>query len=163
MSEWSSCYAIIEVSTFKSLPNFKRILDAVLQQAPKITGSERDCDITYKIDELGIGMPYPCRTCPFYNELRDALIIRKDYIFCPGAENVKENQIDKLPCNTKVGNAEFWKYISQYQAFADITICGYLRDRTRETTEKEFKAFIHHLKHFLPGVFQVKILVKKIE
>lgn len=138
MSIWSSVYAILHVFTYKTTPDFEKLLQSALNEAPKITGSEGDCD--YSIINV---MSYTfesrdCRRCQWLstmNEIRCTKNYNEKYCI----EGTYADRCDVV-----------------------ITPKHGLRDKTKQQSEIEFKNLVNFLKKYQNGIFKVEIVTKKI-
>lgn len=160
MSHWSSCYAIISLRAYKDVANFEKLINLVLSKAPKITGSERNADVKIISFDHCTWQSNPCKHCPYLR--LDVTKYRnfKGSIVCPGSDYLTVKQYEKAICQQR---RDIFSEIGDIVDYCEIAITGSLRDKHKEETVKEFKAFINHLKNFLPGVFNVDIITKKIQ
>lgn len=93
MSKWTHIVASIDVDTFIESHTIKEDIEKMLEEAPKITGSEGPADV---------------------------------FINVRSGSNI----------STMIDDKE-----EKFQTLLVITVIGDLRDRTKDQTEKEWKAF----------------------
>lgn len=160
MSHWSSCYAIISIKAYKDIPNFEKIVNLALNKAPKITGSEGNAKVHILSYDHCTWQSNPCKHCPYLNLSATEYSTFRGHVSCPGGDYLTVKQYEKAICQQK---RDTFLEIGDIVDYCEIAVTGTLRDKHKEETEKEFKAFINHLKNFLPGVFDIKVIVKKIQ
>ena len=160
MSRWSYCNAIISIYTYGEIPNFKELIDIVLDKAPKITGSEGDCVYTAIDFVEGKASSYPCNKCPIYCDT----VTKRTKKYCPGVNSGYLTEKDIENCLIRsLGYSLFNKMISYYDRCKIIVSDMHgLRDKTKDETIKEFNDFIKYLKTIFNGIFKVEIICKKI-
>lgn len=125
MSWWTQIVAAIEVDTYKEDKNIKQIVEQMLIDAPKITGSERNADIFVNVKSgHNTSTNCDCEHCEYKNTI---VHLENNGFRCDADENYQ--------CP-----------VAEYQTRVVITILGSLRDRMKEKTEKKYKAFVNYLK-----------------
>lgn len=128
MSCWTHITACISIETgiVEKRPELKRRLKKYIENAPKITGSERDADIFINIKTgHNFWTSKDCDHCKYANTLHDVIEDGEEYSKCDGPENYK--------CS------------AEYQTHAVITVQGDLRDRTKKQTQTEWDAFLKYI------------------
>ena len=140
MSHWSNCSVILFISTYQQIPDFEKQIKEMLENAPKITGSEGNCDYTPLNFIEGMSTSRDCRRCPY---LDINLVCTK--------EHIKEYYL---------------KYCisGQYVDRCNIIITSKhgLRDKTKEETIIQFKQLIQYLKKYKNKLFDIEIICKSI-
>ena len=154
MSNWSYCNAIILVSSYKELPDFEKIIESMIEQAPPITGSEGNCSIHVVDYFRNVSTSMDCRRCPHLNlqyglSFDDGSIDRKG---CPGAPLATARHRKMCVSGEYIGSCK-----------VVITDNNGLRDKTKEETIKEFKDFIKHMKSYRNKLFDITVICKNIE
>lgn len=127
MSRWTHVVGSLYVGTYKHEKDIKGYVENLLEQAPKITGSERDCDIFVNpLSGYNTSIGMDCDHCQHFRgeELNDNG--KRVAIECDAEDNFK--------CPT--GN---------YQTCVAITIIGNLRDRDKYKTIQEVNDFIRYI------------------
>lgn len=125
MSYWTHIVATFDIDTYKRDKNIKEVIEEMLKNAPKITGSERNADI-------------------FVNVLSGHNVwIGGDCKICPYKDTVIHHEEGGYSCDAEEG---FKCPESEYQTRVSITIIGSLRDRIKSQTEKEFNKFVEYLR-----------------
>lgn len=138
MSVWSSVNAILFVFAYKTIPDFEKILQKALDEAPEITGSEGNCDYFITNIMAYNYEPRDCRRCQWLstvNEIRCTKNYNEKYC-------IEGTYVDR--CNVV------------------ITCKHGLRDKSKQQSEIEFKNLIDFLKKYRNGIFRVEISTKKI-
>lgn len=160
MSRWSYCNAIISIYTYNEIPNFKELIDVVLNNAPKITGSEGDCVYTTIDFVQGKACSFPCNKCPIYCDT----VTKKTKKYCPGFSSGYLTKKDIENCLIRNLEYSLYNKMTSYYDRCKIVISDMhgLRDKTKEETIKEFNDFIKYLKTIFNGIFKVEIICKKI-
>lgn len=128
MSSWTHITACLSVETGITTKkrDLKRKVEAILAQAPKITGSERNADIFVNIPSgYNWFISHDCEHCKYKQTLRTITIDGKKGQECDGPEN--------YDCSNK------------YQSDVVISIQGDLRDREFKDTKEEFENFLKYL------------------
>lgn len=124
MSCWTHIVSTIDVDTHIADENIKEKVEKILENAPKITGSESDADIfVNKLNGHNIFTSADCQRCKY----KDTIIDGDDGFSCESEED--------YTCPS-----------GEYQTRVVITIMGDLRDRTKETTLREYKEFVKFIK-----------------
>lgn len=161
MSQWSTCNAILEVYTYKELPNFKELLQIALDSAPRITGSEGDCIYTIVDLVKGKSSDYPCSNCPIYEVEATS---RTKYV-CPGISSgllgkndFRECIVNNLPNELRTGLVGYYD-----RCKIVITDMHGLRDKSKEDTMKEFKELLKYLRTVFNKTFEVEVITKHIK
>ena len=118
MSYWTHIIAAIDVETWITDNGIKGRVEKMLENAPKITGSEGNADVFVSVLSGGnFFISCDCERCEFS---RGETCINEDESYeCPNAE---------------------------YQTRVAITITGSLRDREKSETLSEYNDFIKFLK-----------------
>lgn len=125
MSFWTHIVATIHVDTHKETDNLKDYIENALKYAPAITGSERNASVFINIPQgSNVSTNQDCDHCVY----RDTIKYEADGIH--------------FTCDLPKG---FECPTGEYQTCAVITVCGDLRDRTRDITKDEYKRFRKHL------------------
>ena len=160
MSHWSSCYAIISIQAYKDIPNFEKIVNLVLNKAPKITGSEGNAQVHILSYEHRTWQSNPCKHCPYLNLSATEYSTFRGHVSCPGSDYLTVKQYEKAICQQR---REEFSEIGHIIDYCEVAITGSLRDKYKEDTEKEFKAFIKHIENYFPKALHVEVIVKKIQ
>lgn len=139
MSHWTHIVGVMHVETYKEESDIKSYVEAKLKYAPKITGSEGDADV-FVNPQSGHSMwtSCDCGRCDYRNS-----IVRV---------------VDGFECDAPEG---FRCPSGEYQSRVIITVCGDLRDRLKEETEKEWDEFYRYVEEELG--FGVRVFACKIE
>lgn len=119
MSRWTHIVGVLHVDTYAEVDDIKQYIERALKGAPRITGSEGDATI-FVNPEPGYCMSTnrDCNRCEYKNTLAEY----KGCVTCAAPKNYVCPDGD-------------------YQSRAIITIFGDLRDRTKDQTKAEWKAF----------------------
>ena len=128
MSHWTHITACLSVETGirAKKRDLKRKVEAILAQAPEITGSEGNADVFVNIQSgFNWFVSYDCEHCKYSETLRPVIIDGKEIEECDAPED--------HDCS------------ADYQTCVVISIQGDLRDRTKEETQKEFNEFIKYI------------------
>ena len=154
MSNWSYCNAMISVSTYKELPDFEKIVEDMIEQAPPITGSEGNCSIHIVDYFRNVSTSMDCRRCPHLNlyygsSFDDGSIDRKG---CPGAHLATARHRKMCIAGEYIGSCK-----------VVITDNNGLRDKTKEETIKEFKNLIKYMRSYRNKLFYINVVCKNIE
>ena len=138
MSYWSNCNAILGIHTYKTIPDFEKLVDKMLSESPKITGSEGDCEyIPMKFIE-GHSTSIDCNRC---------IVLRK----CS----------NKYGCNPPTGkNCIHGRYIDRCQII--ISSGNGLRDKQKDETLIEFKELLKFFRNYNNKIFSVDVITKSI-
>ena len=124
MSAWTHLTAVVEVDTFIEDDNIKTIVEEKLKLAPKITGSEMNADIFVNVPNWkNTYISFDCKKCIYLNTLIE--------------------DVEEFSCTSP---EDYTCPSGEYQTRAIITICGNLRDRVIEETEKQYIKFMEYLK-----------------
>lgn len=125
MSAWTYIVGVLNVDTCTANKNIKNYAEKMLKNAPAITGSERNASVFVNI-------------CPGYN-----LDIGMNCDECQYRDTVKH-----LGCSTYECDApdDYDCSSGDFQTEIVITVHGELRDKSRETTLEEWKAFKRFIK-----------------
>lgn len=160
MSHWSYCNAIISVHAYSDVPNLKDLIDAVLESAPKITGSEGDCIYTAIDFVQGRSSSFPCNKCPIFCDT----VTKRTKKYCPGINSGYLTEKDIQNCLLNNIDFKLKDSIMSYYDRCKIVISDMhgLRDKTKDETIKEFNDFIKYLKTIFNGIFEVEIICKNI-
>jgi hypothetical protein len=131
MSCWTHIVAVFDVDTYIEDKNIKEIVEGKLANAPKITGSERNADVFVNVKGgHNVWTNCDCKICP-----------HKETLIYEG--QTKSGLGSEYSCKPDEG---FVCPEGKYQTRVVITIVGDLRDREKETTKEEYKAFLKYLK-----------------
>ena len=120
MSLWTHIVASIDVDTHIECDTLKRDVKKMLKAAPKITGSEGDAEVFVNVlSGYNVFCGSDCARCEYKDTVRNLphcgfTCDAPDDYMCPSGK---------------------------YQTRVVITVIGDLRDRTRERTTTEWKAF----------------------
>lgn len=120
MSHWTHIVAAIDVDTYIESSTIKTEVEKMLKNAPRITGSERDAEVFVNV-------------LSGYNHYTNA-----DCTACKYGVTVCYLKKGGYTCEAPDG------YVcpeGKYQTRVVITVIGDLRDRMREQTTEEWKAF----------------------
>lgn len=124
MSRWTHVVGCLYVDTYKEEKDIKSYIVKILENAPKITGSERDCDVFVNVlSGYNTSTNMDCEHC----EYKDTIV------------HLDEGGFN---CDAKEG---YQCPEGKYQTCVAITIVGDLRDRDYYTTTKEIDKFIRYL------------------
>lgn len=125
MSRWTHVIGSLYIETYKERKDIKGFVENILNDAPKITGSEKDTDIFVNpLSGHNTWISCDCERCVY----KDTIVhLDEEGGFQCDAENTFE---------CPEGN---------YQTCVVITIVGDLRDKDGETTKKEIEEFIRFL------------------
>lgn len=125
MSAWTHIIAAIHVDTYIQDQNIEKIVREMMANAPKITGSEGPADIFVNIPSgFNLSVSADCNSCKYKDTIEEA----EDCFTCDAED-------------------DFICPMGEYQTRAVITIVGDLRDRLKETTEREYEAFLKFLEN----------------
>lgn len=122
MSCWTHVLASYDVDTFIEANKdvLVKKVEEILNEAPKITGSERDADIFINVlPGHNMFTSQDCDNCKHYDTITQKCICDEEHFECPTGE---------------------------YQSRVIITIMGDLRDRTKQQTGPELNAFSKFIK-----------------
>lgn len=159
MSILSHYNAIINIYTYKNIPNFQQLVETAIKHAPQITGSEGNCKMLLINFQSYGSYSYNCGACPYFDEEAPLRELNKDV--CCGLEYAGE-YLDKLPCN-KYHNL-FRPVNSPLNSCELVILSSHgLRDKKKEKTQEEFKALIKYLKAVYCKTFEIEILCKNID
>lgn len=133
MSLWTHIVGVIHVETYIQKDDIKSYVEEKLKDAPKITGSEGDADV-FVNPQSGHSMwtSCDCARCKY----GDTVKYHDGYQECDSPEGFR--------CES-----------GEYQTRVIITVCGDLRDRSKEETQKEWNEFYRYVKEELK--FTVRI------
>lgn len=123
MSHWTHIAAVIDVDTYIQSPTIQSDVEALLEDAPKITGSEGPAEVFVNVLDGYNCWTTDCRRCEFYGGKAE-----DGGFYC----NADREKGDK--CLT-----------GKYQTRVVITVLGDQRDRMRDQTKREwleFKKFV---------------------
>lgn len=131
MSRWTHVVGCLYVDTHTENHNIKEYVEGLLELAPKITGSERDCDIfVNQLTGHNTWTNCDCDHCKYGNTI--VHLDEKGGFQCD-AEN------------------DFECPSGEYQTCVAITIIGDLRDKDANITKKEIKRFIRYIQYLGVG------------
>lgn len=138
MSLWTHIVAVLHVDTYREVDDIQKYVEEALKNAPKITGSERDAEVFVNAEPgYCISVSCDCSRCKY----KDTVKYHEDGYECDSPEGYE--------CPH-----------GEYQSRAIITVCGDLRDRTRDTTKEEWNAFCKYITKELK--FDIRISSCKI-
>lgn len=125
MSCWTHVVAVYHIETYKQEKDIKIYVEKLLENAPKITGSERDADIFVNVlSGYNVFIGADCGAC----EYKESIIYDDTGGFsCDADKNYKCPKGD-------------------YQTRVVITVIGNLRDRMKDITKQELKEFERYLR-----------------
>lgn len=129
MSYWTHLAAAIDIDCMRITPDAQTYVEKMLEGAPKITGSEGNCDVF-----VNVRSGHNCST-------------NKDCARCPHSEIA----FPDCPVEGKVDCPS-----GEYQTQAVITVAGDLRDRERWQTHREWKAFQKYIARKFGCGFQIR-------
>lgn len=130
MSYWTHIVAAIDVDTYLEEKDIETVVEAMLENAPSITGSEGDVDIFVNVlSGYNCSMGRDCSACPY----KDTIEQFEDGGFGCYAE-------EDFECPS-----------GEYQTRVVITIIGDLRGRQETTTHKEWDAFNNYVAKEIRG------------
>lgn len=125
MSRWTHIVAAIDVDTYIESKTIKSDVEKLLEDAPKITGSESDAHVFVNVlPGHNVSTNYDCDHCKYGNTRRPDT--ERGGFWCDGPNGYECPE-------------------GEYQTRVVITVIGDLRDKTGSKTRKEwmkFKAFI---------------------
>ena len=132
MSMWTHVIGAIHIDAYLTLDEetLQEAIESMLEDAPKITGSEGNCQISVVIDEgSDLWVSADCQRCP-YNNKEDDCHPPEDFI-CPEGE---------------------------YSTRASLVLSGDLRDTNIDNTAEEVNAFVDWVEeHFDIRNISIKI------
>lgn len=124
MSRWTHVIGSIYLETYKETKNIEEYVKDIIDKAPKITGSEKNCDVFINaLSGHNTWTNCDCENCEYKNSIKHLkegefqCSASDDYV-CPEAE---------------------------YQTCVAITFVGDLRDRSGQETCKDISNFIIYL------------------
>lgn len=140
MSYWTHIVGVMHIDTYTEVDDVQKLVEEALKNAPQITGSEGPATV-FVNPESGycVYTSCDCNRCPYKNTVRHSAEFGFE---CDSPED--------FTCPT-----------GKYQTRAIITVCGDLRDRTRNQTRKEWNAFHRFVAHKLG--YGVRIATCRIE
>lgn len=143
MSSWTHIVAAIDVDTYKRSATIKEDVEKMLEHAPKITGSEGPADVFVNVlSGHNYWTSCDCERCEYGNTVR--------YLDEGGFE-----------CDATM---DYRCPQGEYQTRVVITIIGDLRDRMKDTTKEEWKAFKKYIeKHVNGNGFGIRNCTCKIQ
>ena len=135
MSNWTHIVASIDAETYIYSKDIQSVVEDMIKNAPKITGSERDADIfVNKLSGYNCSMSFDCNACQY----KDTLQSDDEGFWCDAPEG--------FVCPD-----------GKYQTRVVITVIGDLRDRHREQTKREWLAFKDYIaKHINENGFCIR-------
>lgn len=130
MSFWTHIVAAIDVDTYKTSNTIKEDVEKMLEGAPKITGSEGPADVFVNVlSGYNHWTSCNCDCCEYGKTVR--------YLDKGGFECDADKEY-KCPSG-------------EYQTRVVITVIGDLRDRMKDTTKEEWKAFKKYIEKHIDG------------
>lgn len=125
MSLWTHVVAAYYIDTYKQDKNIKDYVEKLLENSPKITGSEGNADVFVNVKNgHNVWMSGDCHACPY-----EKTIVNLD----EGGFTCEAEEGFKCP-------------EGKYQTCVVITVVGNLRDKMKEKTKKELREFERYLK-----------------
>ena len=139
MSQWTHVIGCLYVETYKEKKDIKKYVENILENAPKITGSERDTDV-------------------FVNPLSGHNTWTNcDCEHCEYGKTIVHLDKGGFQCDAPKG---YECPEGEYQTCIAITLVGDLRDRDKQTTCEEINKFIRYLQDCGFGIDYQSILVR---
>lgn len=130
MSFWTHIVAAIDVDTYKTSNTIKKDVEKMLEDAPKITGSEGPADVFVNVlSGYNHWTSCDCDRCEYGKTVR---YLDEGGFECDAARDYK--------CPP-----------GEYQTRVVITVIGDLRDRMKDTTKEEWKAFKKYIEKQING------------
>ena len=130
MSQWTHVVGVLYVETYTERKDIKEYVEQLLKNAPKITGSEKDCDIFVNpLSGYNTFISADCEHCQYSNS--------KEY-----------NEDGWFTCDA---DNDFECPEGKYQTGVAITIVGDLRDKDGGQTSREVNQFIRYIQHLGNG------------
>ena len=124
MSRWTHVIGSIYLETYKEEKNIEKYVKNIIGKAPKIVGSEKNCDVFVNaLTGYNTWTNCDCENCKY----KDTIKYIEDGYFQCGAKN------DNMCLESK------------YQTCVVITLVGDLRDRSGQETCKDISDFIIYL------------------
>ena len=141
MSMWTHVIGAIHIDTYRQLGNIELFdeLTDMLRSAPKITGSEGNCQISVVVDEgSDLWVSHDCHRCPqHFTDKED------------------DEDFEDYPCDAP---EDFQCPSGEYSTRASIILCGDLRDCNIDKTAEEVNAFVDWVEeHFYIRNMSIKI------
>jgi len=127
---WTHIVAAIDVDTYIEDKNIKSIVEKMLENAPKITGSEGNADVFVNV-------------LSGYNSWTNC-----DCAHCEYGNTIQHLNEGGFKCDAD------WDYQcpeGEYQSRVVITVVGDLRDRRKQQTHKEWNAFNNYVAKKIRG------------
>lgn len=158
MSTWSNCDAILSVYTYINIPDFERVIKQMLDGAPKITGSEGDCNVVAIDFFAGTSVSYDCQRCSLFNIYHKNIHkYSNEKRGCPGFMDATKNQLKKCKDGQFIDSGD---YIDRCRLI--ITCKHGLRDKSKEETLREFKELLNYIRNYKNKIFKVEVICKNI-
>ena len=139
MSRWTHVIGSLYIETYKERKDIKGFVENILNDAPKITGSEKDADIFVNpLSGHNTWISCDCERCVY----KDTIVHLDDE--------------GGFQCDAE---SDYECPEGKYQTCVAITLVGDLRDKDGETTKKEIEEFIRFLQkqHFDIDYHSVRI------
>ena len=124
MSRWTHVIGSLYIETYKERKDIKGFVENILNDAPKITGGEKDTDIF--VNPLSGHNTYT--NCDCEN--------------CQYGKTIVHLEEGGFQCDAE---SDYECPEGKYQTCVAITLVGDLRDKDGETTKKEIEEFIRFL------------------
>ena len=119
MSAWTHIIAAIDIDTYIEDKNIKSVVEELLKESPKITGSEGNANVFVNVlSGYNHSTNCDCKNCEYLKTIQKT----KDGFICDSP--------DGYDCPE-----------GKYQTRVVITVIGDLRDRHKSTTHKEWNKF----------------------
>lgn len=138
MSRWTHVTGCLYIETYTEEKNIGSYVAKILEKAPKITGSERDCDIFVNaLSGYNTSVSRDCEHCKY----KDTIVDLDDGFQCDAED-------------------EFICPDGEYQTCVAVTLIGDFRDRDLQQTTKEVEKFIRYLQNQKLDIDYQSILVR---
>lgn len=124
MSYWTHIVGVIHAETYKEVDDIEAYARQALKGAPEITGSEGPASVFVNSERWhNVSTNMDCQRC----EHRDSVKYYEDGFECDAPDGYR------CPCG-------------EYKTRVIITVQGDLRDRMKDRTQREWKAFRQYIK-----------------
>lgn len=131
MSMWTHIVAAIVVDTCIESKTIKSDVEKLLEDAPKITGSERNADVFVNVlSGSSTWTNFDCNHCKYRDTIQHDKENGGFWCDCPDGYECPEGE---------------------YQTQVVITVVGDLRDRMRDTTKTEWQEFKKYIDKYIKG------------
>ena len=130
MSMWTYIVAAIDVDTYIESKTIKSDIEKLLEEAPRITGSERNADVFVNVlSGYNSSTNCDCDHCVYQPTVRHC---EDGGFMCDAPEDYECPEGD-------------------YQTRVVITVIGDLRDRMKDQTKDEWNAFKKYIAKYING------------